>query len=370
MESLYKIKKRAGAPLVFQLTEELKVYIRENCNPREKFFSERKLSSKLGYSRVTIGKVVSALVHDKILYQIRGSGTYVAEYKPKIQKTIAVIVYHSGNPFFSKIVHSIQEEMAKIDFHTILVNSKGNIKVENAALKKLKESVDGIIVAPALDAKGNFSSELRHLIDFGFPVVVMCHTTSNINIATSNTVLPNFRTGGYIATKHLIEKGYKKILFFAIRELFHRQDIYARYEGYRQALADHNIKFSEECLVMADGLDEFNGFFKDGYKATRQIILLLEENTAVLSIGDSSAIGLLKGLREKGLNIPRDVGLCGFDDIDLASQWGIELTTVRVSVSSIGKESTRILTENINGKKNKKPENVVSPVELVVRKTT
>lgn len=368
MNTLPKMKKESGLPLVSLLTDHLREYIRKSCSPGEKFFSERGLCDELGLSRVTVGKAISSLVQEGFLYQEHGSGTYVAEYKHPTDSTIALMVYHSDNPFYSKVVRSIQEEADKKGFQTILFNSNGLAESENSALKKVEGRISGLILAPFIDAEGKYSAGLDRLIKQDFPVVVICH--GGKTSAAANSVIPDFRAGGFAATEHLIERGYTKILFFAIRQIFDRKDIRDRFDGYISALDKHGIRFEKDWLIMVDGSDEFNGFFNDGYNAAANIVPAGKERTAIFSLGDSSAIGLLKGLREKGLRVPEDIGLCGFDDIELASQWGIELTTVRVSVSDIGRSATQLLASCINDKKNHKPENIISPVELIVRKTT
>jgi DNA-binding LacI/PurR family transcriptional regulator len=367
MNALPKIKKKSGEPLASRLADHLRGHIKNNCSPGEKFLSERKLCEEFGLSRVTVGKAISSLVLEGILYQKHGSGTYIADNSDKLNP-IALMVYHCDNPFYSKVVRSIQEEADKKGFQTMLINSKGLIENENAALKKIQNAVSGIILAPSMDSNGNISPELKQLIKSNFPLVVICHSG---NCARKfNSVIPDSRVGGYAATEHLIKKGYKKILFFGISEIFDRQDIYDRFEGYRDALKEHGISFRKNWLIMSEGKDVFNGFFKDGCDAAEKIIPLIEKGTAVFSLGDSSAIGLMKGLREKGIRIPEDIGICGFDDIDLAAQWGIELTTVRILASCIGKEATRILSDRIKNKNPQKIENIISPVELVIRKTT
>jgi len=370
MDKLPEIEIKPGIPLVAQLAEGMRGYIVRDCKPGQKILSERKLSEALGCSRVTTGRVVAALAREGLLYQAQGSGTYVAERKKEGKRKIAVVVYHSDNPFYGKIVRAVQEEVDGAGFHTILVNSKGDVRVEDAALGELRTEVDGFIVAPALDPEGKLAPGLTDLVKQDFPLVLICHTPAGGGASGINTVVPDFHSGGHAITSHLLDAGYRKVLFFAISGLFHRQDIHDRFEGYRQALAERQVAFDESWLVKVDGFDDFNGFFDDGRKAVDKIIPLIEKGTAVFSLGDSSAIGLLRGLRERGLSVPGDVGVCGFDDIALASQWGIELTTVRIPASSIGREATRIVLANIQSPGLAKVENIVCPVELVVRETT
>lgn len=367
MESAPKIVLDNNSPLVTQVAQYLRSYIGANLQTGDKLPSERMLCKMFGVSRITVGKAIASLVQEGVVYQLHGSGTYVADPAAADSSTIAVAVYHSDNAFYSKVVKAIQEEAAQAGFHTLLINTKGEREAENIALRKLRGKVSGIILAPAMNADDEISSELAALIGGNFPVVVICH--SGRFPLPVNTVIPNYHLGGYLATSHLIERGYRRILFGATGNIFYRQDIQLRFSGYLQALKDHRLAFHEEWLVMGDGQDVFNGFFQDGLQVAERVAALLEPDTALFSLGDSFAIGLLRGLREKGIAVPEQCGLCGFDDIELAGQWGIELTTVKVLCEDIARESVRIVAEQIR-RQHRLIENVITPVELVPRRTT
>ena len=77
----------------------------------------------------------------------------------------------------------------------------------------------------------------------------------------------------------------------------------------------------------------------------------------------------MRGLRERGISTPEDLGICGFDDIELAAQWGIDLTTIRVDFESLAKQTARIIIAKISEPENRNVEHVICPVELVPRKS-
>jgi len=369
MNKLPEITKGGENSLTGTVIERLRDHIMRNCHGRQKFLSERQLAEHYNISRITIGKAIRTLVQEGLLYQLRGSGTYVAEKKMALHKKIGLIVYHCDNPFYSKIIKRIQQELDLAGFHAILVNTEGNPHTENLGVKKLKEGVDGFVIAPVLENDDALCSEIQHLINQNFPTVLMCHAPSGNRISNVSTVIPNYFQGGYSMTQYLIGKGYRKIIFLSVKEIFQRQDIMDRYEGYKKSLHDNHIPFMEDLVINIDGNDPINGFFNDGCKAANDIIPLIEPQTAVFAIGDSCAIGLMRGLRERGISTPEDLGICGFDDIELAAQWGIDLTTIRVDFESLAKQTARIIIAKISEPENRNVEHVICPVELVPRKS-
>lgn len=369
MDKLPEINRTAEGSLTTALIDCLREHILKNYQADQKFPSERQLAEYYNVSRITTGKVIKALVQESLLYQLKGSGTYAAEKKSVIHNKIGLIVYHSDNPFYSKVIKIIQTELDKSGFHAILVNTEGNPEKENQCIRNLKDGVDGFIIAPVLENNNSICQEIQNLINQNFPTVLICHIPGMDKVSNVSTVIPDSFQGGYSITQYLIEKGYRKILFVSVEDIFQRQDIIARYEGYREALKKYKIQFKEEMFISTSGSDPLNGYFNDGYKLAEKIIPMIEPHTAIFAIGDSSAIGLMRGLKEKNISIPEDVGICGFDDIELSAQWGIELTTVRVDFESLAGEAAKLIISRIGQPGQANIEHIVCPAEPVIRKS-
>ena len=146
-----------------------------------------------------------------------------------------------------------------------------------------------------------------------------------------------------------------------------------RLKGLKFALREKGVCFDEEnAIVETSGDDPDNGYESDAYAATGKVMSLIKEGkrTGIFASGDNMAIALMRGLREKGVKIPEEAGICGYDDIELARQWGIELTTVRQEKLLTGKRAAEILLERMRKTGASKPRHILMPVELVQRKTT
>ncbi|RKY05502.1 MAG: LacI family transcriptional regulator, partial [Planctomycetota bacterium] len=134
--------------------------------------------------------------------------------------------------------------------------------------------------------------------------------------------------------------------------------------GYRQALTQHGLKFSES-LVSRGGLTP-----ECGYRAMQRLLELETKPDAIFAFNDMVAIGAIRACSDSGLNIPRDIGVVGFDDIPIASYYEPPLTTIRQPVTKMGREGVKMLLEMLGDKpaKNSGKNTVLKP-ELIVRKS-
>jgi LacI family transcriptional regulator, galactose operon repressor len=176
-----------------------------------------------------------------------------------------------------------------------------------------------------------------------------------------SVVADNYR-GGYIATEHLLSLGHRRIGCIArpVR-LSHSRE---RVQGYQAALKDAGIA-SDERLVAAGGYR-----LENGYEAMQSLLSLDDPPTAVFTYNDIMAIGAIRALRERGVNVPQDFSVVGYDDIPDAAFTCPALTTVRQAKYDMGAKGIEILLKIMDGE-------VVDPqteervdVELVVREST
>jgi LacI family transcriptional regulator len=133
-----------------------------------------------------------------------------------------------------------------------------------------------------------------------------------------------------------------------------------RLAGYAAALSDHDIPLLEEIVI--------NGSFSEqgGYTATQKLLELSNPPTAIFAGNDLSAFGAIEAIRERGLRIPEDISLAGFDDIPQASLVYPKLTTVRQPLDQMGREAANILLEQIEKPEQAKRQ-VTLATELVIR---
>ncbi|MCG2762086.1 MAG: substrate-binding domain-containing protein, partial [Candidatus Atribacteria bacterium] len=135
-----------------------------------------------------------------------------------------------------------------------------------------------------------------------------------------------------------------------------------RLEGYKKALKEYGIPWDDSLISVGDISME------DGHKRTKQ---MLEKNlnfTAIFAYNDMMAFGSMQAIREKGLRIPEDIGLVGYDDIPFCSLTSPALTTIRLKKQELGIESVKLLLSRINGSR-KKMKKIMLDVELISRET-
>jgi len=217
------------------------------------------------------------------------------------------------------------------------------------------DQLDGLLLTADV-AYGANPADLKTYFDsYGdIPIV-----TQSVEIDRATMFIPNNTEGMRSAVRHLIEEhGYKRIAF--IRGIPGQIDAEQRFQAYQDELKAHNLRFAEDLVV--DG----NYTPESGRAAIRT---LLEERKirfqAVVAANDSMAFGALEALQQRGVHVPEDVAVTGFDDLREAQATGVPLTTVRQSFYTAGKHALETLLKRING--DSLPKVVVTPTQLLVR---
>src|SRR5688572_23551705 len=183
--------------------------------------------------------------------------------------------------------------------------------------------------------------------------------TQSVDIAGATMFIPDNTEGIRAAVRHLIEEhGYKRIAF--IRGIEGHLDAEQRFDAYKDELKAHDLSFDEELVVHGDYTPE---------SGRAAITTLINERQlrfqAVVAANDRMAFGALDALQERGLRVPDDLAVTGFDDLREAQATGVPLTTVRQSFYTAGKHALEALLKRINGEKI--PTVTLTPTQLLVR---
>ena len=167
--------------------------------------------------------------------------------------------------------------------------------------------------------------------------------------------------GGYIATKHLIKLGHKKIAC-----LLGPQRIKVNLErgiGYLRAMGEAKLKVYHELIDYGDFKLEF------GFKKTLEMLEGPIKPTAFFAANDLTALGVMRALRTLNLSVPKDVSVVGYDNTILAEMTDPPLTTVNQQMRKMGYLATELLIKKIKGERST-GERVVFDIDLVVRRST
>lgn len=268
--------------------------------------------------------------------------------------TIGVVIADNRNPFYAEVLNGIEEAAREKNYHIILVNTQRDYQKEEEAINLLlAKRVDGLLIAPVQDR----DDDIRNLIMANFPFVIVGRDFENIEM---DAVYNDEIKGGFLVTEYLFTKGHKRIAF--INGFLHKSPAQGRLEGYKKALKKYGIPL-DDALVSVGDIDVENG-----YERTKQMMKENLDFTAIFAYNDMMAFGAMQAIKEKGLRIPEDIGLVGYDDISFSSLMNPSLTTIRLKKQDLGIESVELLLSRINGSR-EKMKKIMLDVELQIRET-
>jgi LacI family repressor for deo operon, udp, cdd, tsx, nupC, and nupG len=325
----------------------------------------RAVSKLAGVSVATVSRALQKpeLVSEKTREKVKAAAQE-ADYKPNMMAVnfrsrkshaIMVLVPDVSNVFFSKVISGIQAAAKAHGYNIILGNTMGDEGLEQELANMLQTNqADGII---QLSARFPLPKTDLHG-DSSLPIVNCCECVDD---ASMPTVSLDNQGAGTAVTKHLLELGHKRI--GAILGPSDSPLTSARLNGYRSALNGNGIAFDESLLAQADFTIE------SGYKAVDILLDIPSPPTAVFCFSDEMAIGAIKRVKERGLKVPEDISIAGFDDLEFSGYIDPPLTTIKQPNRRFGAKSVETLLDIIEGRAIEN-QNITLPFELLVRSST
>ena len=252
------------------------------------------------------------------------------------------------NQFYSEILGSIELCARQRGFHVLISATDAN---ESYLTLAKERNLDGIIVI------GMYPDEFyQQMKKSQIPIVLI---DSYCNDHYYHNVRIDDAYGSYLATKYVLERGHRDIAFFCGR-LKDNGVMKKRLAGYRDALAEFGLEF-RAGLVFEGDID-----YKDGIASANRLLDTHTQATAVVAAADILAIGAQKAFYERGVRVPEDISLMGFDDLEISQYLTPGLTTVRQQISTKGEKAVELLIRNIEEPELTKQE-LILPVTLVER---
>jgi len=170
---------------------------------------------------------------------------------------------------------------------------------------------------------------------------------------------------GYVATKHLVEIGRKRIAHIRGRDL---SNGLGRLEGYRRALAEYKLSAPPQYVVEGRSTDESGDL--SGYNAMRQLLALQPRPDAVFCFNDPTAIGALRAILEAGLRIPEDIAVIGAGNLRFSDQLRVPLSTIDQSSDEMGERAAKLALKAIESKTPLPARKIILEPKLVIREST
>ncbi|MDO6430333.1 LacI family DNA-binding transcriptional regulator [Flavitalea sp. BT771] len=265
------------------------------------------------------------------------SNQFARNLRQQQSLTIGVIVSELNNPFITSVLSGIEKIAGEAGYGIIITDSSQSAKKEAANAQNLfQRRVDGIIASLAPDTK-----DLAHFKPFvtkGIPVIFLDRVE---HMAESTSVVINNVMCGYVATKHLIEQGCRRIAHVT-SALQH--NIYAqRYKGYRDALEENKIPFDESLLVIMEEAEEA------GEAAAKKIMRLQPMPDGVFVTGDFAAAVCIRTFQDNGVRVPEDMAVVGFNNEVIGRLIKPTLTTINYPGKEMGEAAARNLVNHLKG---------------------
>jgi LacI family transcriptional regulator len=272
--------------------------------------------------------------------------------------TLALLVPDLANPFFTLIVQAAEDVAWRAGYHVILCDTRAELEREREYVEDMVEfQVEGLLVAPVSDRS---RSHLRVLARNNIPYVLIDRSIERFE---ADLVQGDSVAGARRLVDHLIALGHRRIAM--ISEALDVSTSRERLQGYREALEAAAIEQRAEYVVQASAVDA-----RSGSDAALRLFELEEPPTAIFAVNNIVAVGVVEAARERGIEIPGDLALVCFDDIEHVSRLYPFLTVMAQPAETFGTLATQLLLDRIAGRVRERRRMVVLPADLIVRRSS
>ena len=339
-------------PLYQQISNDLKDRITsQKIKVGEKLPTEMELSETYQVSRITAKHALNELEQLGLIIRTRGKGSFVKsqspEYSDHATKTI-LFIHPFGDLSFGDFAQGLIPYM-KQQGYTVFITHV-DFLVETAPAE-IAQRFDGLVYYPL--NTDQYLDTLFELAALDFPVVLLDKEIYGLHFPCVKA--DNF-AGGRLATQHLIKLGHKKIGFMMNDQAHPPHTTRDRYLGYMSALSQEKILFH----TLYNNPKESSRIAVEYYKSSGV--------TAMVCENDLIALDIMSNLQNAGFEVPRDVAIIGFDNIQAASLSNPSLTTIEQNFSKMGEEAARLLLKWIKSGKIANSSSI--DVQVIERNTT
>lgn len=277
-------------------------------------------------------------------------------------KNICVLVrkiYFQDMHFYSRVIYGIEWQADKLGYDIIIQFTDEKVKVPTCVEN---QKVAGIIIVGPIE-----KDRIEALSAYEIPMVVVDSTTYGF---TADNILSDNRGGTFLAANLLLKNGYRKIGFFG--DLDYSLSIKERYLGYVEAMTgvveDKTMQTALLASMKYSLLKNIEGHvLAKNVDAIMELIKSVEEMPEVfMCSNDRAAILLMNALRALGYRVPEDIGIIGFDDMEISTMVMPGLTTLHIAKKNMGMKAVQALSWRLGNRK-AKPEKIVLPVDMVIR---
>jgi len=323
------------------------------------------VAQRAGVSIATVSRVLNNAPHvrpevrRKVLRAVKAlnyqPNRTAQRLRARQSKVLGLIISDIQNPFFTSVVRGIEDVAYHNGYSLVLCNSDEDPEKEKLYVDVMRaEAVAGVIIASASETQPHIDT----LLDAHIPVVALDRRIKDRRV---DSVLVSNVQGAYEAVTHLIERGHRYIGFIGLP--LNRTTGRERFEGYQRALRQHRLPVVRARIRISDAKQQ------GGYAATQDLLAHQPRLTALFVANNLTTLGALQAIHERGLRIPDDISIVGFDDMPWATLLHPPLTAVAQPTYELGRQAAELLLARL--KDPRKPvAHVQLPTTLIVRGST
>ncbi len=324
--------------------------------PGDKLLNDEDYMKLFQVSGITIRKALTELANDGYIVRIKRKGTFVNTPRLPVNQSHLIALILSAEDYYDssymKIIKGAQRMAAEFNYSLIIEWSNENLAIEQASIQKmLDRNVDGFLIYPFDPIKSIDNFKLIEQRNIPYVLVDRYNLDYPCYFAGCNN-----HDGAMLATRELIRLKHTKIKFAAYHFFLNSEQ--ERYNGYCSAMRQAGLPVTDDSLLIDINYD------------TLADSILKHEVTALFCSNDKLAVKIMKHLLSRGIRIPQDVSIIGFDDWDNSRDLPIALSTVKQVFEEIGQNAANLLINAILGKIQGGNAKMLSGVSLVMRDST
>ena len=286
--------------------------------------------------------------------------TFAGSLRTQRTNTIGLMVHELKSNFITSVLGGIEKVTTAAGYDLLIAHSSESVEKEIAnAHNFFNKRVDGLIVS--LSFETNNLDHFQPFNDKSIPLVFFDRVEQN-NSANTSVIIDNYKCG-YLATKHLIEQGCKRVML--VTSSLKRNVYKERCRGYKEALAEAKIHTHDDLVIINDLSEEAAN------EIANKIIKMKNRPDGIFITHDFSAVVIMEALINKGIRVPEDVAIVGFNNDPISKLVTPRLSTIEYPGKVLGEIVARNLVEQLNGSEVvQKTSTIIISSELIIRQSS
>ncbi len=327
--------------------------------PGDRLPSEKQLCDRFGVSRITAQNALNQLEREGAIYRVRGSGSFVG---PAQTPAVLPLIMNSLTPEgrHMEIIAGAGNFLSGVNGHTSVYPIYSDPEKERQTFDTLiGQGHRSFLVLPGQrqESRDLYFDLIRRGLQLVFLDMCPAGLCGNL-VSCDNT------SGGFLMTEHLIRRGYRRIAAIAPTGF---GTVDQRLSGYRYALTRGGLPVREDYILYLQ--DTGAPFFASVAEAVDHLLILPKRPDALFCLNDLVAVTAYARLAERGVRVPGDIALAGFDNLSLAQGCAVPLTTVEQPFAAMGYEAAQ-LGYQLQREPTDRFQSIQLPVRLIVREST